>query len=199
MNNTDTFQIQVEVRQEYYSDEMNKMIALKKKIAARMQSVIGLQPDIKIVEPRSIERSMGKAKQLSIFLENKKGRFTEVAKILGEAGVNMSAFTVAENSDFGILRLIVSDTEKAISVLREKLYAVSVADVVCLHCPNQPGALAKAMDIITSAGIFIEYMYAFSQGDAANVIIRPDDVNKCAEVLKANKLELIAASDLYKL
>ena len=102
-------------------------------------------------------------KQLSIFLENKKGRFTEVAKILGEAGVNMSAFTVAEN------------------------------------CPNQPGALAKAMDIITSAGIFIEYMYAFSQGDAANVIIRPDDVNKCAEVLKANKLELIAASDLYKL
>ena len=64
MNNTDTFQIQVEVRQEYYTDEMNKMIALKKKIAARMQSVIGLQPDIKIVEPRSIERSMGKAKHV---------------------------------------------------------------------------------------------------------------------------------------
>ena len=94
-------------------------------------------------------------KQLSIFLENKKGRFTEVAKILGEAGVNMSAFTVAENSDFGILRLIVSDTDTA--------------------------------------------MYAFSQGEAANVIIRPDNVEKCAEVLKANKLELIAASDLYKL
>ena len=82
-------------------------------------------------------------KQLSIFLENKKGRFTEVAKILGEAGVNMSAFTVAENSDFGILRLIVSDTDTAIKVLRDRLYAVSVADVVCLHCPNQPGALAK--------------------------------------------------------
>ena len=124
-------------------------------------------------------------KQLSIFLENKKGRFTEVAKILGEAGVNMSAFTVAENSDFGILRLIVSDTDTAIKVLRDRLYAVSVADVVCLHCPNQPGALAKAMDIITSARIF--------------VIIRPDNVEKCAEVLKANKLELIAASDLYKL
>ena len=135
-------------------------------------------------------------KQLSIFLENKKGRFTEVAKLLGEAGVNMSAFTVSENSDFGILRLIVSDTEKAIAVLREERYAVSVA---CLHCPNQPGALAKAMEIITSNGIFIEYMYAFSQGDAANVIIRPDDIQKCAAVLKANKLELIAANDLYKL
>ena len=107
--------------------------------------------------------------------------------------------SVAENSDFGILRLIVSDTDKAIKVLRDKLYAVSVANVVCLHCPNQPGALAKAMDIITSEGIFIEYMYAFSQGEAANVIIRPDNVEKCAEVLKANKLELLAASDLYKL
>ena len=69
VNNTDTFQIQVEVRQEYYSDEMNKMIALKKKIANRMQSVLGLQPDIRIVEPRSIERSMGKAKHV---IDNRK-------------------------------------------------------------------------------------------------------------------------------
>lgn len=138
-------------------------------------------------------------KQLSIFLENKKGRFTEVAKLLGEAGVNMSAFTVSENSDFGILRLIVSDPDKAIAVLREHLYAVSIAEVICLHCPNQPGALAKAMEIITDAGIFVEYMYAFSEGDVANVIIRPDNLERCAEVLTANKLELLAASDLYKL
>ena len=69
VNNTDTFQIQVEVRPDYYSDEMNKMIALKKKIAARMQSVIGIQPDIKIVEPRSLERSMGKAKHV---IDNRK-------------------------------------------------------------------------------------------------------------------------------
>ena len=138
-------------------------------------------------------------KQLSIFLENKKGRFTRVATLLGEAGINMSAFTVSENSDFGILRLIVSDTEKAMKTLREHNYAVNEADVICLNCPNEPGSLAKAMQIITDAGIFIEYMYAFSQGDAANVIIRPDNVSQCAEVLKANKLELLAASDLYKL
>lgn len=139
------------------------------------------------------------AKQLSIFLENKKGRFTEVARILGEAGINMTAFTVAENSDFGILRLIVSDTDKAIKVLREQLYGVSVTDVVCLRCPNIPGSLAKAMDIITKNGIFVEYMYAFSQGDTANVIIRPDNLEKCVKVLQENKLELLAASDLYKL
>lgn len=139
------------------------------------------------------------AKQLSIFLENKKGRFTEVARILGEAGINMTAFTVAENSDFGILRLIVSDTEKAIQVLRDKLYGVSITDVVCLRCPNVPGSLAKAMEIITANGIFVEYMYAFSEGETANVIIRPDNLEKCVQVLQDNKLELLAASDLYKL
>ena len=101
VNNTDTFQIQVEVRPEYYSDEMNKMLALKKKIASRMQSIIGLQPDIKIVEPRSIERSMGKAKHdaggetraetvkaLPMIIEYflKKGyTFTTLPQILGES------------------------------------------------------------------------------------------------------------------
>ncbi|WP_080905215.1 amino acid-binding protein [Parabacteroides sp. Marseille-P3160] len=138
-------------------------------------------------------------KQLSIFLENKKGRFTEVAKLLGEAGVNMTAFTVSENSDFGILRLIVSDTDEAIRVLRDKMYAVNVTDVVCIQCPNQPGALGKIMELITRAGLFLEYMYAFSQGEVAHVILRPEDVDACLEVLKANKIELLAASELYKL
>jgi len=138
-------------------------------------------------------------KQLSIFLENKKGRFTEVAKLLGDEGVNMTAFTVSENSDFGILRLIVSDTEKAIRVLREQKYAVTEADVICIHCPNIPGALGRAMDIITRAGIFIEYMYAFSEGESAHVIIRPDNLALCEKVLKDNKLELLAANELYKL
>lgn len=107
-------------------------------------------------------------KQLSIFLENKKGRFTEVAKILGEAGINMSAFTVSENSDFGILRLIVSDTDKAIKVLRDRLYAVSVAEVVCLHCPNQPGALAQPFISARSSIIFIRIIYSSFKFTSSN-------------------------------
>jgi hypothetical protein len=138
-------------------------------------------------------------KQLSIFLENKRGRFTEVAKLLGKENINMTAFTVSENSDFGILRLIVSETDRALDILRTHKYAVTEADVVCLHCPNLPGALGKAMDIITKAGIFIEYMYAFSEGESAHVVIRPDDLKKCVKVLADNKLELIAANDLYRL
>ncbi|MDR2138251.1 MAG: amino acid-binding protein [Tannerella sp.] len=138
-------------------------------------------------------------KQLSIFLENRRGRFTEVAKLLGKENINMTAFTVSENSDFGILRLIVSDTDRALQVLRDRKYAVTEADVICLHCPNVPGALGSVMHIITEAGIFIEYMYAFSEGDSAHVIIRPDDLEKCSKVLTDNKLELIAANELYKL
>ena len=138
-------------------------------------------------------------KQLSIFLENKKGRFTEVANILGNAGINMTAFTVAENSDFGILRIIVSEQDKAKAILKEARYAVSVTDVVCLQCPNNPGSLAKAMNIISNAGIFIEYMYAFSFGEAALVVIRPDNIEQCVEILTQNKIELLAANELYKI
>ncbi|MDR2920544.1 MAG: amino acid-binding protein [Tannerella sp.] len=138
-------------------------------------------------------------KQLSIFLENKRGRFTEVAKLLGKEDINMRAFTVSENSDFGILRLIVSDTDKAIQILRDHKYAVTEADVIFLCCPNQPGSLGKVMDIITNAKIFIEYMYAFAEGDSANVVIRPDNLEKCAKVLNDNKLDLIAINELYKI
>jgi len=138
-------------------------------------------------------------KQLSIFLENKKGRFTEVTTILGEADINMTAFTVAENSDFGIVRLLVSDPEKARDILREKKYAVSVTDVISLQMPNEPGTLSRIMKIITQADIFIEYMYAFSYGKGAMVVIRPDNLEKALSVLSESKVELLASSELFAL
>jgi len=138
-------------------------------------------------------------KQLSIFLENKKGRFTEVTTILGEAGINMTAFTVAENSDFGIVRLLVSNPEKAKNILRENKYAVSVTDVLCLQMPNEPGTLSKIMKIITQADISIEYMYAFSLGNGATVVIRPDNLEKALSILSENKVDLLASSELFSL
>ena len=138
-------------------------------------------------------------KQLSIFLENKKGRFTEVTTILGEAGINMTAFTVAENSDFGIVRLLVSDPDKARNVLRDNKYAVSITDVICIQTPNKPGALSKVMEIITKADISIEYMYAFSLGNGAIVVIRPDNLEKTLSVLRDNKVYLLASDELFSL
>lgn len=138
-------------------------------------------------------------KQLSVFLENKSGRLHEVSTILGRAGINMSAFSVADTSEFGILRLIVSDHEKAFRVLRESDFSVSLTDVVCLNCPNQPGALARALEILSQEEVSIEYLYAFSVGDAANVVIKPDQLDKCIDVLTRHSMELVKASDLYKI
>ena len=122
-------------------------------------------------------------KQLSIFLENRTGRINDVAKILADNGVNMLAFSMAETADFGLLRLIVPDVDKAVEVLRAASFAVMVTDVLKVNCPNVPGSLSAVLEKLTSNNIFIEYMYAFSDGDSANVIIRPDNIDAAAKVL----------------
>ena len=140
-----------------------------------------------------------KAKQLSIFLENKSGRLTEVTDVLGEAGVNLSAMSIADNSDFGILRCIVSDPEKAYQVLKEHHFAVKITDVIGIVCPNTSGSLAIILKYLSEKEIFIEYMYSFANGDMAHVIIRPTDLDVCEKVLEEKKVELMAANDLYQL
>ncbi|MBP5799875.1 MAG: amino acid-binding protein [Prevotella sp.] len=140
-----------------------------------------------------------KAKQLSIFLENKSGRLTEVTDVLGEAGVNLSAMSIADNSDFGILRCIVSDPEKAYKVLKEAHFAVKITDVIGFVCPNTSGSLAVVLRYLSQKDIFIEYMYSFANGDVAHVVIRPSDLDACERVLEEKKVELMAASDLYQL
>ena len=140
-----------------------------------------------------------KTKQLSIFLENKSGRLTEVTDVLGEAGVNLSAMSIADNSDFGILRCIVSDPEKAYKVLKEAHFAVKITDVIGFVCPNTSGSLAVVLRYLSQKDIFIEYMYSFANGDVAHVVIRPSDLDACERVLEEKKVELMAASDLYQL
>ncbi len=122
-------------------------------------------------------------KQLSVFLENKSGRINEVAKILGKHNINMHAFSMAETTEFGILRLIVSEVEKAVEILRNENFAVMLTDVVCISCNNVTGALSEILEKLAAEHIFIEYMYAFAEGDSANVVIRPSDIEKCVEVL----------------
>ena len=136
------------------------------------------------------------AKQLSIFLENKSGRLTEVTEVLAKENINLSALCIAENADFGILRGIVSDPDKA---YKANHFAVNVTDVVGINCPNIPGALAKVLGYLSDEGVFIEYMYSFANNNIANVVIRPSNLDKCIEVLKEKKVDLLAASDLYKL
>ncbi|MDO4979274.1 MAG: amino acid-binding protein [Prevotellaceae bacterium] len=139
------------------------------------------------------------AKQLSVFLENKSGRLTEVTEVLGNAGVNLSAMSIADNSDFGILRCIVSDPDKAYKELKAAHFTVKITDVIGFVCPNTSGSLAKVLKHLSDNGIFIEYMYSFANGDVAHVVVRPTDLEACDRVLSEKKVELMAASDLYKL
>ena len=123
-------------------------------------------------------------KQLSVFLENKTGRINEVAKILGANGINMKAFSMAETPDFGILRLIVSDVDEAVEILRAADFAVKLTDVICLHCPNKAGALGEILEQLAVAEVGIEYMYAFAEGDMANIVVRPTDIARCEKALE---------------
>jgi hypothetical protein len=139
-------------------------------------------------------------KQVSVFLENKTGRLNEVTHILGESGINISAFTIADTSEFGILRLIVADPEKAKEVLKQNDFSVQTTDVVLVKSPNSPGGLANMLKILNSEEIFIEYMYAFSMSETdAVIVIRTVDVQKCMEVLQNHKDELLVTDGNYQL
>ena len=138
-------------------------------------------------------------KQLSVFLENKSGRLTEVTRILNEENVNISAFSIADTADYGILRMIVSNPDKAEKALKGKSFSVHITEVVCLVVPHEPGGLYRALEILSKSNISIEYMYAFAQNDSASVIIRSNPINETIRVLQDHKMELVAASDIYDL
>ena len=138
-------------------------------------------------------------KQLSVFLENKMGRLTEITKTLTENDINISAFSIADTADYGILRMIVGRPELAEKVLKGKGFAVKTTDVVCLIVPNKPGGLYKALQLLSDNGISIDYMYAFAaDADRASVIIRAESLSKIIDVLQQHKMELISADDIYQ-
>jgi hypothetical protein len=129
------------------------------------------------------------AKQVSVFLENKSGRLNEVTRTLGDAGINISAFSIADTSDFGVLRMIVPDPEQAAAFLKKNGFSVQTTKVILMTTPNKPGTLARALQILSDENIFIEYLYAFSMNeDSAVVVIRPSEIERCQEIL--DKMQL---------
>lgn len=138
--------------------------------------------------------------QLSVFIENKKGRLAFITKILAQAGVDIRAMSVADTSDFGILRLIVDNPEKAIEAFKNEGMAVSLTEVLAVGVEDVPGGFAKAANALWNNGISIEYAYAFiSQKDgAAFVILRVDDNEGADKVLKENGVTVLAEEDISK-
>lgn len=136
--------------------------------------------------------------QLSVFVENKSGRLYEVMQILGDADINVSALSIADTSDYGIVRLIVSNPNEALRLLKEQEFSVQKTPVIGCKVPNTPGGLKRLLNYLAEAHISIEYMYAFSIGDDASIILRTEDCEKTIGVLSEQQMELVKANDIYQ-
>jgi hypothetical protein len=137
--------------------------------------------------------------QLSVFLENKSGRLTEVLEALGGENIRIKALSVADTAEFGILRLIVSDPEKARELLKKKSFSVNLTEVISVIVPNEAKHYAKILRILSDLGISVEYTYAFSVGDKSIIILRCSNTEEAIKALKSHEMELLRASDLYKI
>ena len=142
-----------------------------------------------------------KVEQISIFLENKYGRLAEVTEVLAKGGINIRALSLADTADFGILRLIVNDTEKAKQVLKDNSFTVGKTEVIAIVVPDRPGGLAGILNSLKGEGINVEYMYAFVQksGEDAIIIFRFDDIEKAITVLQKGKVRILKGEEVHAL
>lgn len=134
-----------------------------------------------------------RVRQLSVFVENKSGRLAKVVRSLAQGGVNIRAMSLADTADFGILRLIVDNSDAGLSVLKEAGFAVTVTSVVAAVMPDTPGSLATVLDALDAKGINIEYMYAFVGKTAgqAVVVLRVETVDEAAAALQASGIDVL--------
>ena len=140
-------------------------------------------------------------KQISVFIENKMGRLAKVTQILGEYSIDISALSIADTADFGVLRLIVNDPEKAKKVLEQRGFTVSINNVIAIEVDDKPGGLSKALTVLDKKGIGIEYMYAFvgyCEPGKALVIFRVENPEEALEVLKNEDVQVKCAKDVYR-
>ena len=139
-------------------------------------------------------------KQVSIFIENKTGSLSTVCKVLAEGGINLRALSIADTQDFGILRIIVANTEKAMEILKKNGYICKTNSVLAVEIPDQPGAMASIMDIVSVPGVSVEYAYAFAShkaNDSAYMIFRVSGYDKAKEVLEAAGIHLLTKEELF--
>ncbi len=140
-------------------------------------------------------------KQVSIFIENKKGRLADVTKTLADNGINIRALSLAETTDFGILRLIVNDPDRCQQVLSDAGFSARETEVIAVEVPDTPGGLADVLAVFDKAGINVEYMYAFVEKsqDNAVVIFRIDEQGAAVEALDAAGMRIVSDDVLKKL
>ena len=138
-------------------------------------------------------------KQISVFIENKAGRLADITAVLEKAGVDIRALSVADTTNYGILRLIVSDPDQAEEALKNAGMTVSITTVLGIGIPDVPGGFSRAIQVLSDGGISVEYAYAFitPRVGTAYVIIRVEDNERAAEVLQAKGISLINQDEIF--
>jgi len=137
--------------------------------------------------------------QLSIFLENKSGRLTDVLEVLGSENIRITALTVADTAEFGILRIIVSEPEKARDLLKRNAFTVNISEVISVSAPNEAKHYAKVLKILSDLNISVEYTYAFSVEERSIIILRCSNNHEAINALKKHEMELLTSSDLFRI
>ena len=139
--------------------------------------------------------------QISIFIENKSGRLAEVTRVLGTQGINIRALSLADTSDFGILRLIVDKVDVAKKALKEGGFTVGKTNVVAVEVPDHCGGLAGVLKTIEAAGLNVEYMYAFVNKSGANAVLifRFDEMDKAIAILQEKGFALLTGAQICAL
>ena len=136
-------------------------------------------------------------KQLSVFLENREGRLEEVLTTLKEEKINIISLSLADTSDYGMLRMIVSDSEEAKKVLKEAGFSAMLTPVLGVELAHKAGSLQSCLSVLSKEGINIEYMYALAtSGEDATIVIKTTDLEKSADVLKSAGVMLVGASEV---
>ncbi len=139
--------------------------------------------------------------QISIFVENKEGRLAEVTAILGNANINIRALSLADTTDFGVLRLIVNDNEKAEQVLKKEGFTVGITKVLAVEIKDEPGGLNSVLDPLCDNEVNVEYMYAFANPKCKNsiMIFRFDDYDKALKILEKQNIKIITSQEFGNL
>ncbi len=139
--------------------------------------------------------------QISIFVENKEGRLAEVTAILGNANINIRALSLADTTDFGVLRLIVNDNEKAEQALKKEGFTVGITKVLAVEIKDEPGGLNRVLDPLCDNEVNVEYMYAFANPQCKNsiMIFRFDDYDKALKILEQQNIKVISSQEFDKL
>lgn len=142
----------------------------------------------------------GTIKQISLFAENKPGRLAKIADSLSKADINIRAFTIAEAGDFGVIRMVVDDPDKAYKNLQGQGFAVSETDVIAVEMKDIPGGLFEIANSLGGGGVNIDYAYAFvTRSDLALLILRVDDIPAAQKVLKTAKVRLVTEEEIGKI